>query len=92
MTSSLPTGPAETRRYTRRPAGRVLVTSLPEASPLNAKFFRNGILMLVLVVGTVALLYTWLLQQNPTKDSLIPTSWPMSRPVRSCRSSSRNRS
>jgi cell division protease FtsH len=29
---------------------------------LNAKFFRNGIVMLVLVVGTVALLYTWLLQ------------------------------
>jgi cell division protease FtsH len=36
---------------------------------LNAKFFRNGIVMLVLVVGTVALLYTWLLQapQTPTK-------------------------
>jgi len=29
---------------------------------LNAKFFRNGIVMLVLVVGTVALLATWLLQ------------------------------
>ncbi len=29
---------------------------------LNAKFFRNGIVMLVLVVGTVALLYTWLIQ------------------------------
>ncbi len=29
---------------------------------MNAKFFRNGIVMLVLVVGTVALLYTWLLQ------------------------------
>src|SRR3954466_2876396 len=29
---------------------------------LNAKFLRNGIVMLVLVVGTVALLYTWLLK------------------------------
>jgi ATP-dependent Zn protease len=29
---------------------------------LNAKFFRNGIVMLVLVVGTGALLYTWLIQ------------------------------
>jgi cell division protease FtsH len=27
---------------------------------LNPKFFRNGIVMLVLVVGTVALLYTWI--------------------------------
>jgi len=32
---------------------------------LNAKFFRNGIVMLVLVVGTVALLYTWLIQGTP---------------------------
>jgi cell division protease FtsH len=31
---------------------------------LNAKFFRNGIVMLVLVAGTVALLYTWLGQQS----------------------------
>jgi cell division protease FtsH len=30
---------------------------------LNARFFRNGIVMLVLVVGTVVLLYTFLLQQ-----------------------------
>jgi cell division protease FtsH len=29
---------------------------------LNPKVFRNGIVMLILVVGTVALLYTWLLQ------------------------------
>jgi cell division protease FtsH len=27
---------------------------------LNPRFFRNGIVMLVLVVGTVALLYTWI--------------------------------
>ena len=32
---------------------------------MNAKFFRNGIVMLVLVVGTVALLYTWLLSSTP---------------------------
>ncbi len=35
---------------------------------MNGKFFRNGIVMLILVVGTVALLYTWLLQ-TPTQDS-----------------------
>ena len=29
---------------------------------LNPKLFRNGIVMLILVIGTVALLYTWLLQ------------------------------
>ena len=33
---------------------------------MNTKFFRNGIVMLVLVVGTVALLYTLLLQ--PTQQ------------------------
>ena len=27
---------------------------------MNPKFFRNGIVMLVLVVGTAALLFTWL--------------------------------
>jgi hypothetical protein len=27
---------------------------------LNPKFFRNGIVMLVLVVGTAALLFTWI--------------------------------
>jgi cell division protease FtsH len=35
---------------------------------LNAKFFRNGIVMLVLVVGTVALLYTWLSQQTTSNQ------------------------
>jgi cell division protease FtsH len=35
---------------------------------LNTKFLRNGIVMLVLVVGTVLLLYTWLIQSpNPTQ-------------------------
>ena len=27
---------------------------------MNPKFFRNGIVMLVLVVGTAALLFTWI--------------------------------
>jgi cell division protease FtsH len=35
---------------------------------LNAKFFRNGVVMLVLVAGTVALLYTWLVQQPDTQS------------------------
>jgi cell division protease FtsH len=34
---------------------------------LNPKFFRNGIVMLVLVVGTAALLFTWITtSSNPT--------------------------
>jgi cell division protease FtsH len=33
---------------------------------LNAKFLRNGIVMLVLVAGTVALLVTWLNSSSPT--------------------------
>ncbi len=36
---------------------------------MNAKFLRNGIVMLVLVVGTVVLLYTWLLQ-SPTQQTV----------------------
>ena len=35
---------------------------------MNPKFFRNGIVMLVLVVGTAALLFTWIqssAQPNP---------------------------
>ena len=35
---------------------------------MNPKFFRNGIVMLVLVVGTAALLFTWIQsssQPNP---------------------------
>jgi len=33
---------------------------------LNAKFLRNGIVMLVLVLGTVALMYAWFLQPPNT--------------------------
>ena len=39
---------------------------------MNAKFFRNGIVMLVLVVGTVALLYTWLIQRPRRHPSATP--------------------
>jgi cell division protease FtsH len=35
---------------------------------LNPKFFRNGIVMLVLVVGTAALLFTWLTSTTTTTD------------------------
>jgi cell division protease FtsH len=35
---------------------------------LNPKFFRNGIVMLVLVVGTAALLFTWI-QSNGTASN-----------------------
>jgi len=33
---------------------------------LNPKFFRNGIVMLVLVVGTAALLFTWIQSTTPS--------------------------
>ena len=35
---------------------------------MNPKFFRNGIVMLVLVVGTAALLFTWLSASSPSTD------------------------
>jgi cell division protease FtsH len=35
---------------------------------LNPKFFRNGIVMLVLVVGTAALLFTWIQSTTPSPD------------------------
>jgi cell division protease FtsH len=36
---------------------------------LNPKFFRNGIVMLVLVVGTAALLFTWLSSSSPASET-----------------------
>jgi cell division protease FtsH len=33
---------------------------------LNPKFFRNGIVMIVLVLGTAALLFTWITASTPT--------------------------
>jgi cell division protease FtsH len=43
---------------------------------LNPRFFRNGIVMLVLVVGTVALLYTWISSTPSTQSH--PYSGPNS--------------
>ncbi|MEJ7697673.1 MAG: hypothetical protein WKF78_13900 [Candidatus Limnocylindrales bacterium] len=36
---------------------------------MNPKFFRNGIVMLVLVVGTAALLFTWISTSTAAGDS-----------------------
>jgi cell division protease FtsH len=36
---------------------------------LNPKFFRNGIVMLVLVVGTAALLFTWISTNTPAQTT-----------------------
>ena len=36
---------------------------------MNAKFLRNGIVMLVLVAGTVALLYTWVTSSAPSSSA-----------------------
>jgi cell division protease FtsH len=44
---------------------------------LNGKFLRNGIVMLVLVVGTMALLYTFLM--SPTSDQSVAYSTFLSR-------------
>ena len=49
-----------TRRYTRRTGDARSSLARPRRLLLNPKFFRNGIVMLVLVVGTAALLFTWL--------------------------------
>src|SRR5258705_13607792 len=42
--------------------------SFRRLSLLNPRFMRNGLLMLVLVMGVSALLYTWLGTSNPTKE------------------------
>src|SRR4029079_10144726 len=44
----------------------VVASSDPGGSPLNPKFFRNGIVMLVLVVGTAAPLFTWIQSTTPS--------------------------
>ena len=48
---------------------------------LNPKFFRNGIVMLVLVVGTAALLFTWI-QSSATADTGRLLAVPDRRPGR----------
>jgi cell division protease FtsH len=40
---------------------------------LNPKFFRNGIVMLVLVVGTAALLFTWVSSNTPSQTTAYST-------------------
>src|SRR6476661_1616496 len=57
-------GPAS-RRYTRPSGGAPASSVPPEASSLNPKFFRNGIVMIVLVLGTAALLFTWITTSTP---------------------------
>src|SRR3954453_14060298 len=63
-----PPGPSETRRYTRSRTGVARRPVGSEALRLNAKFLRNGIVMLVLVAGTVALLYTWVQSSTPSSQ------------------------
>ena len=46
--------------YSRHVAALGRRSFTPGGSLLNPKFFRNGIVMLVLVVGTAALLFTWI--------------------------------
>ena len=35
---------------------------------MNPKFFRNGIVMLVLVIGTALLLFTWIQSSTPNQQ------------------------
>ena len=47
---------------------------------MNPKFFRNGIVMLVLVVGIAALLFTWIQSSSHAEpDRLLARSSPTSR-------------
>jgi cell division protease FtsH len=45
---------------------RTVVACSTRRLQLNPKFFRNGIVMLVLVIGTAALLFTWIQSSSPT--------------------------
>ncbi len=56
--------------YSSHPPGVPAGLSDSEALRLNAKFLRNGIVMLVLVAGTVALLYTWVQSSAPGAQSV----------------------
>ncbi len=42
---------------------------------MNAKFMRNGLVMLILVAGTVALLYTWLQTTTPASSKKYSEFW-----------------
>ena len=46
----------------------------PGGSLLNPKFFRNGIVMLFLVVGTAALLFTWINTTTTRPDGRVLAS------------------
>ena len=72
---------------------RIGAVRTPEAPSLNPKFFRNGIVMLVLVLGTAALLFTWINASQPAAPGrLLGSSSTTSRPARSRRSSRKARS
>src|SRR3954469_14473922 len=62
-------GRLSTRRYTRKHRRRTAVARSTRRLLLNPKFFRNGIVMLVLVVGTAALLFTWI-QSSSTPNPI----------------------
>src|SRR6476469_604494 len=65
MTAGRPSGGScGTRRYTRRTRTTRGRPRFTRRLFLNPKFFRNGIVMLVLVVGTAALLFTWISQNG----------------------------
>src|SRR3972149_4677279 len=55
-----PDGASDPRRYTRCPAWCRRARSETRRHSLDRKFMRNGLLMMVLVVGVAALLFTWL--------------------------------
>src|SRR4051794_41142354 len=73
--TSGPHGPSGTRRYTRPQTGVARRPVVSEALRLNAKFLRNGIVMLVLVAGTVALLYTWVQSSTPNNQKGYSDFW-----------------
>ena len=69
---------------------RTVVALLDRRLLLNPKFFRNGIVMLVLVVGTAALLFTWIQSTTERADRrLLRVPRPTSARATSSRSSSR---
>ena len=61
--------------YSRHGDTRSSPVVTPGGSLLNPKFFRNGIVMLFLVVGTAALLFTWINTTNePQHGRLLGSS------------------
>ncbi len=60
-------GSDELDGYTRFHQRRTVVACSTRRLLLNPKFFRNGIVMLVLVVGTAALLFTWIQSTTPVR-------------------------